>query len=895
MKVIVKVFLVLSLVAGVISGCATKSDIDDLQEQINSLKSDQIQTISGQITAINNSLTSLQNTDSQLKAYIETLQGQVESLETASGNLEKAIAKAKADLEASIAKAESDMSDSLDSLKAYTDGKINTAQEDVINQLETLKASIDGELSTLKSTIEALQKKDEDLQNQINELKTYIDTELAKAKDLAEASFASLDEYNKTAKIVAGIQIQIENINTEIADIKKYTSDVKAGVEQALDALKTELQNETDEAVAALKKVLLAEIETASEDAAKALEDATDEITNAYTAAIAGAIKESETSMQTWVNNQLTGYYTIAQMDTQLGLLQKKIDTQKTYLQVLIEENKELIAKNKENIGKNADDIKKNADAIEAINKLIESNTSAIGTLEDKIKTNTADIAQLQSDLTQQKTEITKEYTDAIANACKADGVIGQAIQAKIDVVNTTIKGLTNRFDNLEAAVSDLMKDVSDLETALRTLSSTVTSLSGTVDDIKTRLDNLASISYIPKYSDHKERVEYGFASILNISNIQKKALSLRFYVYPASCAKTIATTYANKKTEAEKKAMISAQAVYTLTKADGAGDFVDMTVSNVTGSDGILTVTVSTENLGMDFFQGNLGASLVLKIATGNNNIQSEFIDLVPGNDNMAKLKTLYSTYDKNGDWTLDADEVKNITALDVSDMGLYSLDLSQFTGLKTLNVSGNFLTSLNLSKNTALATLNISGDSGPKALDLTNNTNLTKVICTSLNQLIKINLKYNKGVSFYSPNSEKLISDDEVLINKVVWQKKNVGASSEFEAGSAKQYSEAGKSCPSGYRVPTLAEWDSLISNHSAWTKLNTGLGYWSCSGSQTYSATSPSVSIFGYPTGCTYFSSTSYNSKILCLYVTESKIDTDYSANTTEIFFIRCVRDI
>ena len=66
------------------------------------------------------------------------------------------------------------------------------------------------------------------------------------------------------------------------------------------------------------------------------------------------------------------------------------------------------------------------------------------------------------------------------------------------------------------------------------------------------------------------------------------------------------------------------------MTKAT-AGDFVNLSVSNVTSSDGILTVTVSPDGLDEDFFDGKYEASLVLKISTGYNNIQSDYIGLVP------------------------------------------------------------------------------------------------------------------------------------------------------------------------------------------------------------------------------------------------------------------------
>ncbi len=161
MKAITKVFLCLAAWGGVLSGCAQKSDISDLQQQINSLKSDQIQTISGQISAISNSITSLQSTDNELKEYITKLTTQASDLETTSKNLADSIAKVKAELQ----------------------GEISAANSETLKKLQEFKNDVDEELKILRAAIKALQDKDTDLQGQIDSLKIYIDTGLKDAKD----------------------------------------------------------------------------------------------------------------------------------------------------------------------------------------------------------------------------------------------------------------------------------------------------------------------------------------------------------------------------------------------------------------------------------------------------------------------------------------------------------------------------------------------------------------------------------------------------------------------------------------------------------------------------------------------------------------------------------------
>lgn len=73
MKTIFKFLFPLLLIAAV-SSCASKSDIDDLQEQIDNLKTGKIATIEQQLTGIQASITSLQATDTQLSSFVSTLQ-----------------------------------------------------------------------------------------------------------------------------------------------------------------------------------------------------------------------------------------------------------------------------------------------------------------------------------------------------------------------------------------------------------------------------------------------------------------------------------------------------------------------------------------------------------------------------------------------------------------------------------------------------------------------------------------------------------------------------------------------------------------------------------------------------------------------------------------------------
>ena len=771
MKVIVKVFLALSVVTGVISGCATKSDINELKDRVDQLESYKIQTVSGQITAINNSLTSLQNTDTELKTYIETLNNQAKSLEDASKNLEDAIKKMK--------------------------DEISSSEADALAKMEDMKAGIDGELSTIKAAIEALQAKDDDLQNQINDLKNYISDELKSAKDWAEATSATLEEYNKTAKIVADIQTRIESLESEIA----------------------------------------ADIDTA----------------------LTEAIAKSEASMKEWINEQLTGYYTVAQMDSKLEILEQTLAAQKDELKNLIEKNEDAIETINGEIEKNKADIEAINGDIEKYKGEIEKNKKAIEDLEASIKTNTDEISSLKSAIEESKEEITEAYKNYIAEAIKDDGVIGKAIQAKIDDVNDDIESLAASVKTCEDDIATIKSDIKSIKSDIITIQSDLTAIKADIEslktDIKNTLRNLASISYIPAYSDHIERVEYEGLESYSVKNAEAKDLTLRFDVYPATSAASIAIAFEKDAT------ILSARAVYTRTRAN-AGDFASLKIKSATANEGVLSVVIPAPELGNEFILGKLSSSLILRVDTGTNLIQSEYIPLTPEAEGLAYTQYMVGSFDTSGDGSLDADEIGAVKSLDFRNL----TDLS--------------------------------------SLDLTSFTNLTEVICPSLDWLLGLNLSYNNTVTFYSPAGKKLISDHDVLIDGVIWQKYNVGATESNIEGDKFTFAEAQRACPSGYRTPTIDEYKSLVTNYE-WKDDYSYMdgehyGYLFC-GSREYSSDAPAVFLppmtTSYGAAVANYWTSSKNTDNFSFYLyfeAEGRPDATHAQKNSNTVSVRCVKE-
>lgn len=228
---------------------------------------------------------------------------------------------------------------------------------------------INSTLTTLKSTAQSLQEaidalgaedtairtalsaqKDE-LEAKIAALETYVRQSLSANKDWAKATFSTLSQFNALSDLVATLQ------------------ETLAGLSESIDVVKAQ---------EVLDKV-------------------------------AGDMAALEASMKLWVNEQLTGYYTIAQMDAKLAALAASIS---------------------------------NGDSA-----------------------NAKEIANLRDALAQQKTEITGAYQAAISSAINDNnGVINERIANEVAALNARI---TQEVETINAKISALEARIIALENEL--------------------------------------------------------------------------------------------------------------------------------------------------------------------------------------------------------------------------------------------------------------------------------------------------------------------------------------------------------------------------------------------------------------------------------------------
>ena len=222
-----------------LSGCDCSKYDEELYEidkRLDEIEGTTITSIAEQIAAINTSLADLQRVDAALQTLID-------------------------DLEAETADLQRQLDD-------------NAAAD------AATKQALENEIAGIKTLIEALQAKDAELDRKIADLKAYADSEISATEDWANATFATLTQYEEVQTEIAGIKALIDRYNTEI--------------------------------------------------------------TAAYTRAVADAIADSETSMKAWVNELLAdGYYDIAAIDAKLAAIETDLADSDAELKAQIEEQQD--------------------------------------------------------------------------------------------------------------------------------------------------------------------------------------------------------------------------------------------------------------------------------------------------------------------------------------------------------------------------------------------------------------------------------------------------------------------------------------------------------------------------------------------------------------------------
>lgn len=546
------------------------SDIDDVHRRLDGIEDNQIASIDKQLNAINAAIPKLEKTDADLKKMIEKLQTTEDGLEKSIAENGKNISDLKTDLEKAI----EELRDSDKADKEYVLDSLGKAKAVLLALLESEKTEMDGKLASINNTISDLQKKDAELEKKISDLKDYTDKELKVTKDWLSATFMTLDQYNAIVDQLGGINGEIAGLKTSMSNLEtrlteKYSKDLKTasdGVKSKLAGEVEGLNDRIDKEVSDITKAYTAAIATFREEMEKW-----------WSESLKKSIDDCETSMKSWVNSTLDGYWTIARTKESLKALnddiENQLEAQKTFLNGLIEANAADIKTLNDKLKELDEAVKKNSDDIDAVNK-------ALGEAKD---------------------ELTNAYTDAITEAISEfEGTFSEEIKTRIASVNNSLetknKAIESKVLSLEGSVSSLNDKLSEFLNASVSL-------------------RIQSVEWFPLSTDGKETLYYDkgdpdFPESESYKYI--KYIKFRFEVRPASEAANITED------------LLSARLLYTKTRAT-AGEDVELDITDFSNSFGVITVTIDASKVDRAFIDGKIPASVAVAVG----NVSTKYVPL--------------------------------------------------------------------------------------------------------------------------------------------------------------------------------------------------------------------------------------------------------------------------
>jgi len=265
----VKRFINLFVLAGVMALVATscyKEDIQNLQKQIDALKSGEIATVEAQISAINTSITDLKTVDNTLKEYVTSLQSdskkyaqQIGELAAADKTLEGKIADLQKYVDSGISNTRDWASatfatlDQMDSVATAVAAVVVVVKE-VGAELDSVKKEVTGGYT---KAIEAAASKLE------ASMKKWVSEQLADYYTIAQIN-ATLDSLGKKqsdidSSIVEKIQEQRAALDTAKS---RLTSAYKAAIKVAIDSLQGRFDTKLATDLAAAKNALQSQIDS---------------------------------------------------------------------------------------------------------------------------------------------------------------------------------------------------------------------------------------------------------------------------------------------------------------------------------------------------------------------------------------------------------------------------------------------------------------------------------------------------------------------------------------------------------------------------------------------------------------------------------------------------------
>ena len=393
------------------------------------------------------------NNVSTLREQVESLTKSITALETLSAKLDELSSKNGADI--------LDLGIEFEQLQEYVEERLDRVE----THTAWLEDIIDGKIEDALSG-------GADVDDKVAELRLWV-----------EGTYATLDQYAALAEDMAQFESTLSTIQDDLAaymrEVEESLGDVDASIGEITEDISQMLES---------------------------IESLASSITD-----IQGDIDELQSSMQTWVNEQLSNYYTIAQVDAELQRMEQTIADGDAALaeelvaifvqlqqsiadgdEALASEIDKAIAQLEQSIASGDEALASEIDSIFAqlmqsitdgdaavaaevkalIEQLSQSITNGDEALATELESMQDDIDAMYESLEQLRADVTSEYRSVIEEVIMENGgVIDTKIKAKIEEVNARVdaelKSLDERVDDLEQRIDALESDINGLDQRL--------------------------------------------------------------------------------------------------------------------------------------------------------------------------------------------------------------------------------------------------------------------------------------------------------------------------------------------------------------------------------------------------------------------------------------------
>ena len=474
MKKFFHIFILSSLL---LSGC-----YDDLrdheQNRLAELRDVRIASLEQQAQEIISSVNDLSKLGSEIEIYI--------------ANLQKVNDELKANLTAVNAGFESTKDELL------SQGDESSAL--VVAEFENVQAALEAKIADIEAVISSLQTKKASIDAKVEMIRQHADTDFA-AQDWVEATLATFESQQALQNDVAGIKAYVDALSESLISVENEINGILEGKLAGISAsLEESLQNEADR-LAAKYKTIVSSVK--------------EEVTNAFTEALASAISNSENKLKTWVSEQLTDYWTVAEAKAKL-----------------------------------------------------EAFYTLVGNVPDG-KDVQSQIEELLCAIAGTETELTEAYTAAIKAAIeKSDSEMSRAIVDRINEVKDVVSGLSVRVDQLESEVVSIWTRIDELVISINSVSEQIIAINTSIS-VLTEL-GLTLEEYIESIRQKFYEADEDNADIVNslvealdteVGSLQKQLDALKEYIgtIPDDADNVVDWVKASQKSVEEQLALYSA------------------------------------------------------------------------------------------------------------------------------------------------------------------------------------------------------------------------------------------------------------------------------------------------------------------------------------------------